>query len=138
MTAEQVTVIVGAIAILGALVTFTRWARPRWRSLTQTLVAIRDTFLGRDAIRDSITGREIEPAQPSMGIRLANVETGLTELVRQDARLTHVEGEIDNLKDDVASLKDARIERVVTQAESAAMLNMVERLHEVDRPDPSA
>lgn len=128
---EQVAVAVGAVAILGALATFVRWLRPRSRSVSRTLVAIRDTFLGREAISDSITGREIEPAQPAIGVRMAKLEETVTTIAEQQRRL-------DNHEDRIVGLERARNERAITQLESAAMFNMVDRLHEVDpaRPDP--
>lgn len=139
-TAENVGIALGILTILTILIGALRWLRPRWRSAGRTWVAFRDTFLGRDEIVDTTTpGRIIEPALPPLGVRLANVESAVSELVKQDARLTHVEGDVATLKGEVADLKLGRVERVVTQAESAAMLNMVERLHEVDpspRPDP--
>lgn len=130
-TAENVAVAVGILTILGIVIGALRWMRPRWRSAARTWVAFRDTFLGRDAIMDTTTpGREIEPALPALGVRMSKVEIAVAQLAEQHRRL-------DNHEDRIVNLEQARVERVVTQAESAAMLNMVERLHEVDpRPDP--
>lgn len=124
--------VIALILSLGALLALAaatvKRVRPRWEKIGRTWVAFRDTFLGRDAITDSITGREIEPAQPPMGVRLANVETAVARLADQHKWLENHEGRI-------RALEAARVERVVTQAESAAMWQAVHTLRDDDEQD---
>jgi hypothetical protein len=128
-----ISVALGICALVGVVVAHFRWVRPRYRSGKDMFVAGRDSLIGRPAIVDTITGKEISPALPGVGVRLANVEAG--QLETRDA-LRHIaavmEGQqiqdrrIDRLESDVQSLKDAAVERVVAKAESAAAWRAVE------------
>ena len=52
----------GAVAVIAA---FLRWVRPRIRDFKHDARQIRDTLVGREATRDSITGEEISPPFPA-------------------------------------------------------------------------
>jgi len=123
------TVLISMCVLAGLIAGWRAKIAPHLGSANRTWVAFRDTFLGREAINDTITGREIEPAQPAIGVRMAKLEETVATIGDQQRRL-------DNHEDRLVSLEQARVERVVTQAESAAMWSAVDRLHEVDPAQP--
>ncbi len=145
-----VTFLLGLAALLGVLVGWLRWVRPRIRRGKSEVTAIRDSILGRDAIVDSITGREIEPALPGVGVRLAATEKHLGVLAESVASLVLMHERIDRVEmhDKVQDaridkLEEASVERIVSRAESAAGWRAMEEAvkatpdHVVDdRPDP--
>lgn len=117
--------IAGTLVILAA---FIRWARPKWRRMTSRWTAAGDALLGREAIHEPITGRELAPALPGIGQRMATVEDAvktLTETVsRLDAineRLDRHEAQIGTNTENIAAIMTAAAERIVTKAEAAEM-----------------
>ena len=125
--------------MIGGIAGYWRWVRPRIKRAQQTATAIVETLVGREPIVDAATGKELVPAQPGMGVRLASVEDGqrtqaetiakLTETVLKldDAhhRLDTVETDMATIKSDVSALKAAAWERIATKAESAQMWRAV-------------
>lgn len=111
---ELIALCVGGCTLLAFAVAWVRWARPRYRALKHDATASRDVLLGRPAITDSITGREISASLPGIGKRVETVEQAVLQLADQSRTLTDHEQRL-------TALEDSRIERVVNQAESAAM-----------------
>lgn len=133
-TNDIVGLALGLLALLGALLGYLRWVRPRIKRGVGTWVQIRDSIIGRDAQRDSITGREVPgSALPGIGVRMDNVERGQVQTQKalehiatliesqqqQDQRLDTVERRVD-------ALEQAAIERVAGKAESVAAWRAVE------------
>lgn len=132
-TSTSVGIILGVLAIVGAVVTHFRWIRPKIRAGKDVYVAGRDSLIGRPAIVDTITGKELSPALPGVGVRLANVEAG--QLETRDA-LRHIatllesqqaqDKRLDGLESRVHALEEGAVERIVTKAESASAWRAVE------------
>lgn len=119
--------LLGVIALLGVVVGWLKWLRPRWRRVKDDALGARDALVGREAIIDRASGREVAPAIPGIGHRMATVEQALTTLVNNEARLSALEH-------DVAELKDARIERALTKVESIAAFDAIAKAHDA-QPD---
>ncbi len=144
-TSASVSVALGIIAILGAVVAHFRWVRPKYRRGRDMFVAGRDSLIGRPAIVDTITGKELSPALPGIGNRMENVEQNQIET--RDA-LRHIaavmEGQqiqdrrIDDHETRLHALEAAAVERIVTKAESAAAWRAVEAVSGGGLPDESA
>jgi hypothetical protein len=123
-----------AVMTCGALVfSFFRWVRPGVKQVASDVRAGRDALVGREAIHDSITGRELVPALPGIGVRMASTENNLTELTTAVAKLAdndqrttdleHWRAEVEAWR---ATVDAQSVERVVTRAESAAAWRAVE------------
>jgi len=106
------------VAALGILWKVAKRARRKAKDVSGDVVAIRDSILGRDAVVDSITGKELAPALPGIGQRMDTVERALVALADQHAVL-------EDHEERIKALEAARVERVVSQAESAAMWQAV-------------
>jgi len=123
------TTIVAIAATLGALAICWRYVRRgwrAWRAARTKATAVMDAILGRDAILDSITGEEIAPALPGMGVRLAQQEQQM-ELIT--AAVTSLASQKDALNDHerrIKALEDAALERVAAKTEATAAWRAVE------------
>lgn len=133
-----ISAILGGLALTGALVGYFRYLRPRYRRSKAVLTAARDSLVGREAVVDSITGKELAPALPGIGERMASVETVVERIATviegqqaQDRRLADHESRI-------KVLEDAVVERVFSKAESAAAWRAVEAVanHAAPSDDP--
>lgn len=129
-TNEAVALALGITALLGVFVGWVRWVRPKIRNGRREVVAVRDAILGRDAIHDSITGKEIEPALPGMGVRMAHQEQQMQILTEAVAKIADSHLALENLEKRVKVLEDARMERVVSRAESANAWRAIAAAHE--------
>lgn len=128
--------ILTVIAILTALFSWLKWLRPRYRKAQHDGVAIRDAILGRDAVVDSITGKELAPALPGIGQRMAHQEQQMTtmtnavaQLAETHAQLIEVNRSLVDHESRLQKLEAAAVERVVTRAESAAAWRAMEAAH---------
>jgi hypothetical protein len=134
--------LIGVIT-LGALVfSFIRWVRPKLRQAGSDIRAGRDALVGREAVFDTITGKELAPALPGIGVRMATTETQMSVLTDAVAKLADNDGRLSSLEqwrndvDQWRHLVDAgAVERVVTRAESAAAWRAVEAVANGTPPD---
>lgn len=85
--AKTLTAVAAAVGVLYA---FLRWMRPRWRDVRADIRAGRDALVGRPAIVDSITGAELAPALPGMGVRMDTNEKQLATLTEAVVALADV------------------------------------------------
>lgn len=134
-TNEAVALALGVAALLGVLVGWVRWVRPKIRRGRREVTAVRDAILGRDAITDSITGKEIEPALPGMGVRMAQQEQQMAIITDAVAKIADSHLRLESLESRVKVLEDARVERVVTQVESAQAWRAIANAHDADPND---
>lgn len=111
-----------AVAILGWL----RWLRPKLRHTLGQVGAVRDSILGREAILDSITGIELAPALPGVGVRLADQERHLGTLAEAVATIAADHHQIADHEGRIVRLEQAAVERVVGKAESVAAWRAME------------
>lgn len=134
LTVEQSGAAVAlVIAVVGALVAFVRWLRPRWKGFKRDVVAGRDALVGREAIVHPETGKELAPAVPGIGARMANVEQAIVSIALQQVEINDLKSSRDDLqhsRDDhherITKLEFAAVERVVARAESAQAWRTVE------------
>lgn len=105
--------------VLGAVVTWLRWLRPRLRNTIGQVGAVRDSILGREAVTDSITGRELAPALPGVGVRLADQERHLGILSEAVATIAASHVRLEDHETRIVRLEAGSVERVVARAESA-------------------
>lgn len=121
-------------ALVGVVFSWLKWVRPKYRSGVGQVVAVRDSILGRDAIYDSITGREIEPELPGIGRRMSHQEQQMEVLTDAVAKIAQSTSRLDEIDHRVKVLEDARVERVVAQAESAQAWRAIANAQESDTP----
>lgn len=135
---------------IGALIGLVVKIRPRWRKAWARVGAALDTIAGRGPITDSITGREIQPALPSIGVRMELVEVASIETrqaINHIATLLEVQKELTQRVDghddqfevvgqEIAQLKEQAIERIAGKAESISAWRAVEAV--AKNVDPTA
>ena len=137
---------VAAFLALAAVVSTTyaafRWARPRYQRLASKVTGVFDAILGRDAVVDSITGKELAPPLPGMGVRMAHQEQQMellavtvTKLANQQSHFQRLEERVDSNTERIKALEDAQLERVVTRAESAQAWRTIETALNQDNGD---
>lgn len=110
-----------AYTVAGIIVITIGWwkgVRPWLRRIRATGTAIVETLVGRDPIIDHATGKELVPAQPGLGVRMATMESAIALLADANATLANHERRI-------GALEQNQIERIVTRAESANMWRAV-------------
>lgn len=125
-----------ALGIVGLITAVGGWLkviRPRWRRARAQFIAAKDSIIGRPAELDSITGREIAPALPGVGMRLASIEDHNGRLTEAVASLAKSHERLDDHETRISALEVASVERIVTRVESAAGWRAVE---EAIRADP--
>jgi hypothetical protein len=142
MTAEYLGLALTLVTLVSALGVWLRWIRPRVSRAQQEAVAMRDAILGRDSVRDTITGRELAPALPGIGVRMAHQEDQmrlLTDAVSKIAdshvRLENVEARVDRHDEDIAILKAASAERIIARVESSQAWQAVEAVAKSQPPE---
>lgn len=117
---------VGLATLLVIVFGWVRFVRPRLAKATAEVTAVRDSILGRDEIRDSITGRVLAPSLDGMGVRQERTEDQVATLVLSQRQLTETvnrlaeqQQRLDNHEARITKLEEAAIERIVTRADSA-------------------
>lgn len=142
MTAEHIALAATVVGLITALGGWFRWGRPKVEKARQDGAAMRDAILGRDPVVDSITGRELAPALPGIGVRMATTEEQmllLTEAVAKIAdshvRLEHIETRVNGIEADVADLKAGTMERIMARAEAAQAWSAVEAAVQATPPE---
>ncbi len=132
------------LGLLGLVLAYTRRIRPIFKRVVDTWSALTELLFGRPAEEaNPITGAPPVPAVLGIGPRLAAQENAqaaqaeqMTVLTNAVAKLVDNEHRLAALESRVSILEDARVERVVAQAESAAMWSAVDREQHAD-PSPS-
>lgn len=127
--AEAITAI---LVLMGLLVGYMRWVRPRVKRAVRTTNAIVDTLVGREAIVDHATGRVLSAEQPGIGVRMAKLEDVVTTMAQQDKRLTDLEVTSVDHEKRLAAQEQAAVERAVTRAESLTHLAMLAKAQGMD------
>ena len=113
---EMFLLVAAAVTATGGLI---KWLRPKWRKTKREVVAAKDSLLGREAKHDSITGKEVLPALPGIGQRMAVIENALTQLVDLHHRL-------DEHSERLEALERKDMERALARTESIEMLRTIE------------
>lgn len=130
---NTVVLIGGVLSIVGILAGgWLKWGRPKAKQAE----AVSEAILGRPEVTDR-SGAVIQPAQPGMVAQVAALTDTVRELVNMHQRVDGVEGEQKAIRAEVAEfrieiggrvkvLEDARVEQVVSRAESAAAFSAIE------------
>lgn len=132
---EIVPLTVGLIAIMTAFIAWLKWVSPLIRKGKKEAIAVRDVLLGRDAITDTTTGREVSPPLPGIGQRIDTVERAVTVMADQSRILDNHTDLIAANAEAIEDLKAARMERVITRAESAQAWAAMEAVAKQDHPE---
>lgn len=136
--AEIGTGLVAVAAAIGALALLGKYALKGWRwqrAFSRKATAVADSILGRDAVVDSITGKEIAPALPGMGVRMAHQEQQMEAITVAVTKLASQQEYLVDHERRIKALEDQAVERVVTRAESAAAWRAVEAVAKNDPPE---
>lgn len=120
---NQVVVLVGGVlAILATLAGgWFKWGRPR----AQQTAAVSEAILGRPEVTDR-SGAVIQPAQAGMVAQVSELKIEVRTLVDTHLLVRGVVQDIKDVKERVKVLEDARVEHVVSRAESAAAFSAIE------------
>lgn len=128
---DRFALVLSACTLVALWLGWLKILRPRIRKLWQRVDGALDTLGGRPPIVDNESGRELAPALPPLGERLATMEDALVRLADDRVRL-------DALEHRVTALETAAVERIAIRAESAQMLRAVaERDTDVVDSDPT-
>lgn len=132
-----VSVIGGVLLIVGTLAT---WMKVGRRS-AKKVEAVSDAILGRAEVLDR-SGAVIQEAQPGMPAQVKALTEAVAELVNLTNRLdatdksvAEVRADLSVVKKDVQTLKDARLEHVVTRVESAQAFAAIEAVAKAQPED---
>jgi hypothetical protein len=109
-----------AVGIVGAAYGTWRRFRPGVRRATAAI----DALVGKEAVTDR-SGNVIEAAQPGLVHRVATVEEAVVEIRHVVELWTETQRRLDQHDGRIKALEDARVERLVSQAESAHMWRAV-------------
>jgi len=90
----------------------------------KVLGAVADAILGSPVIKDR-RGEVIDQGSPGLVHRVAQVEEAVVEFRHMVGLLTETQKHLANLDHRVSTLEEARVERLVTQVESAHMWRAV-------------
>jgi hypothetical protein len=116
------------LTLLTAVFAFFRWVRPKLKQAASDVRAGRDALVGREAIHDTITGAELVPALPGIGLRMATTEQQMGVLTEAVAKLADSTLRLDDHDNRLRRLEEGVVERVVTRAESTAAWRAVEAI----------
>jgi hypothetical protein len=126
---------VGILTLLGLVFGYLWKVRPGVKQVASDVRAGRDALVGRPAVYDSITGRELAPALKGIGVRMDTNEQQLGELTVAFAKLADSTLRLDEHDQRLKRLEEGVVERVVTKAESAAAWRAVEAVANGTTPD---
>lgn len=133
--AETVVLSAAVVAALAALWKYGLKAWRTWRTARAKVTAVGDAILGREAVVDTITGKEIIPPLPGIGVRMAHQEQQMEAITAAVTRLASQHEALKDHETRIARLEEAAVERVVTKAESAAAWGAVEAIAKAQPPD---
>lgn len=127
------------LALIAAVLGIIATGAGLWASLrrqARSLAAVVDAVLGHEEARDR-SGAVFQPAQPGLAARLSSVDAKLDRLINLDRRVADLEEGHANLTGRISVLEDSRVERALTQAESAAAWQAIgaAQTQPLDQPD---
>jgi hypothetical protein len=149
-TATSLGIVLTLATLVGLWLTHYKVVRPWWRRIKRDVVGGRDVLVGRPAIVDPVSKKEIAPPLASLGERLevhgerleenqAEINGTLKKVVAllesqqaQDRRLNDHEDQLAAHDDRIVNLENGVVERVVTKAESAAAFRAIEAIAKTD------
>lgn len=149
----MVAILAGSTAFIAALAGGLRWwtrkdenGQPRAfpRRLSNVVDRAVHTLIGRDAIMDPDSGKELKPAQPGIGERIGRVETTqheisatlgslssvVEELAQTNAKVVRIHERLDGHEERIVKLEEGAAERIVSRAESAEAFRAIANVAE--------
>lgn len=123
------------VLILTAIVAWFRWARPKWTVFKKDATAARDSILGREATHDSITGKEILPALPGIGQRVASLEENTAVMASAVRSLADTHQRLDSHDERIRRLERGSSERELARTESIELLRTIDNAIKSDPKD---
>lgn len=106
------------------------------KAAIQALHNVNDTIVGRDAIVDHETGRELVSAKPGIGTRMANTEETMGKLAEAVTKLADTHERVTELDHRVSVLeRTVGVERALGKIESIQMLSTIEAVANGGSPD---
>jgi hypothetical protein len=129
---ERYTVLIFTVLGILAIVVpvWLKWGRPTYKALVRDFRAGRDALVGRDAVLDNLSGRELAPALPGIGKRMENFESALMTLAENQSVLV-------NHEDRIMALEQGAIERIVSRAETTAAYGAMEAAYRSQPAEPN-
>lgn len=128
MTSDQATVGAFIVAALALLFGVAKWVWPKLASFFGSVNTTFETINGKPARHDR-SGREVEPASPSIAAQIADLKSVVSDQAQQNKRITAVEAiaaehgrRLDRIED------GAHFERIVTKVESATAWKAMEAI----------
>jgi hypothetical protein len=129
-TATSLGIVLAVATLVGLWLTHYKVVRPWWRKLKRDVVGGRDVLVGRPAIIDPVTKKEIAPALASLGERLDSNQTEINGTLRDIVSLLESQRQQQRwneaMETRVTLLESGAVERIVTKAESASAWRAVE------------
>lgn len=123
---------------VGTIYAFLKWLKPRLHEVRSDARAIRDTLVGRPAVRDSITNRVVSPALPSIGDRMASQEEAVQKVADAVQQLATTATRLDQHDKRLNRLEDAlQIDRRLDKIESVQLLRTIETVAQAEATDPA-
>lgn len=129
---DRAAALVTLCTLVGLWLGWLKVLRPRARRLWRRVDGALDTLGGRPPIVDNESGRELAPALPPLGERLATMEDALVRLAttsermdEESRRLDTVTEQVGDLTRRVTVLETSSVERIAAHAESAQMWRAV-------------
>lgn len=111
--------------LVGVWIAWAKVIGPKVKRAWSRGVGFFQTIAGRDPIIDKITGKEVAPAVPPLGEQLGSIHETMSKLVAVIESNQDAHHRIDNHEARITVLEDGRVERIVSQAESAQMWRAV-------------
>jgi hypothetical protein len=120
------TILVAVVTVLGAGAPFVfKKVVPAVRRRRETREAMHAAIIGAPAVRDKATGEIRAPAIPGIADRMGAMEKHMAVMAETVASLNDAHSRLDGVEERVKALEEARVERVVAQAESAQIWRAV-------------
>lgn len=123
------------VALIGGLILIVASLGGAWlkfgRPKAQQRDAVSEAILGRPEVTDR-SGAVIQPSQPGMVAQVSELKIEVRTLVDTHLLVRGVVEDIKEVKDRVKVLEDARVEHVVSRAESAAAFSAIEAAVKAD------
>lgn len=109
---DRAAALVTLCTLIGLWLGWLKVLRPRARRLWRRLDGALDTLGGRPPIVDNASGREIAPALPPLGERLATIEDALVHLMTTNTRMDKLTIRVDDHARRLTALESDRLDHL--------------------------
>lgn len=91
---------------------------PKYRHAKTSVVAGWAQLFGTEEVRHKVTGKVLVPAQPGVGVQVAELSVAVTKLVELHATTAAHDQRLSAVEADVDTLKSAALERIASKVDS--------------------